>query len=1475
MNDKMKRFLTSIHIEDIERFDIDFEMLSRNRFNNKQLDMVIVKQTPWTYELLREFQDGLDTITYPYHIMFSYINRPTCLDAINLFADWYQYLYRIPSTFKFDYQGDYKIIALFKNKEELDKGTNVLNEFSDFLNFLTYEFVITKEIREDNEPAYTKRQINKINKEANKEANDAIENSEKEPEILDSSEVSKIIEKEQKEQQQNIEDMLLKSMQDNYKRMLKDRERARLNKRGNYTPIDLIDSIDANSDHVDIEAKVFSCELRKFGERSRLTLGIYDRAMGAIYVNMALNNQVTEEFVGQLTKDTNVRVRGVAHIDDFSKTLQIKGHYIDLLPPDEPRIDECEEKRVELHLHSQMSVQDGVSSMEKYCRVASLMGHKSISITDHGVVQGYPEAQKYADKYKIKMNYGSELYMVDDKLTYVFNPHDIPLNKAKYVVLDLETTGLSPRYNRIIEFGAVKVEHGMVTGSIDLLINPKIEVSSKITEITDITNEMLKNKPTIKEALPKIIEFIGDAVIVTHNASFDFTFIQEALANNGYPRLTNSVIDTLSLSRYLFPDSRSHRLGALCRNLDVLYDEEKAHRADYDANVLNNVWQPMLALLTKDNYHLTDTMLNDLETPKSLLKHIKPYHVTVLAKNKIGLKNLYKLISLSHTEYFAEVPKIPRREVEKLREGLLLGSSCFNGEVFQTAKTSNQEKLNEVIKFYDFIEVQPPENYSYLVNMDEVTDEEELLCFLKDIISEADNLNKITVATGDVHYCDPEDKIYRDVYISAKAVGGINHALSPYGRSKRQPFENPDQHYRTTKEMLEAFSFIDEQKAYEIVVTNTNKIDSMIEPLKPLPNDKLYTPKIENCEQLLSQMCFDKAHELYGEVLPEYIENRLNTELHGIISNGFSVIYYIAHKIIKKANEDGYIVGSRGSVGSSFVATMADITEVNPLPPHYRCPNCKHFEFSKEEHPDIKSGYDLPMKKCPHCGTIMIGDGQDIPFETFLGFKAEKTPDIDLNFPGDYQARAHEYTKELLGSENVFRAGTIETVAEKTAFGFARGYLERMGYDLSTYPRAKIALLASGCVDVKRTTGQHPGGIVVIPSDYEVYDFTPIQYPADEVNAAWRTTHFDFRSIHDTVLKLDLLGHVDPVALKMMCDMTGIDVKNIPLNDSKVLSLFSSPKVLKMKHNYLAQKTGAMGIPEFGTDFVRGILESTKPTTFSDLVVISGLSHGTGVWNGNAEKLIDNGTCTLKEVIGCRDDIMTYLISKGLPSNVAFSIMEDVRKGKGLKETYVETMLVNKVPQWYIDSCNAIEYMFPKGHATAYVMMAIRVGYFKIYYPLEYYATFFSVRSKQYDIETMIKGESAIISRFDGLKLKSRTKGEEVSPKEHEIMKTLQIAVEMVQRGYSFANINLYKSDATRFVVDHEKQQLIPPFITIDGLGESAAYSVIEARKNGEFLSKEDLLRRTKLNGTNVELLDKLGVLDGMSESDQLSLFDF
>ena len=1483
----MRSFLNSIHIENIDDFDLDFEMVGRNRFNYQQIDMLITKERPWTYELLRQFQDGLNTISYPYTLHFSYLSRPKSSDAVSLFYDWYRYIYRSESDIALTAIDEDNIRVDYLDESFKERNQTIIKDFKDFLSFISYDFIEISEnvlppqekmVEVDEE---TKQEVIEV---ATEQAIEDIEESKNEPDIVDRNDISDLIEKEQSEKNQMVEDVVLKQMKKNYEIMLKERERQRLNTRGKYQYIEKIDDITVESDHVDFNGKVFSKEVNERGERKRLVFGVADEFGGAISCNMYQNLQVNDEVVSQLL-GANVRIRGVAYNDDYDHNLKIKCHYIDLLPPKEIEKDNYPVNRVELHLHSNMSTQDGIGTMDQYCALAKKLGHKAIAITDHGCVQGFPDAQAAGKKHDIKVLYGCEFYMVDDDMKYIFNPKDEELNKASYVVFDFETTGLSARYDKIIEFGAVRITHGSISERIDLFVNPERKIPQKIVNITKITDDMVKDAPTIKEALPKILEFIGDSILVTHNASFDIAFLNQALIDLGQEPIKNGVVDTLALSRYAFPESRSHTLGALCRRLDVIYDEDKAHRAHEDAYFLSEVWQALLVQLTKENLHLKHSELSKLELKKESIVHLRPKHVIALAKNLDGLKDLYRLVSISNIDYLAKLPLIPRRIINEYRSNLLIGSACFNGEVFETARYYNEDRLKEICSFYDYIEVQPPENYSFLVNMGELSNEE-VIKYITDIITAGKAIGKTVVATGDAHYVNKEDKVFRDVYISAPQVGKVNHPLNPYRRKDVPDFENPDQHYRSTKEMLEAFSFLDKELAEEIVITNTNIINDMIEPLLPVPNDHLYTPTIENCENLLKDLCFSRAHELYGDPLPEFIQNRLDTELNGIISNGYSVIYYIAHQLVKKSNEDGYIVGSRGSVGSSFVATMSGITEVNPLPPHYLCPHCHKLEWGSENYPDVRSGFDLPPKKCPVCGQEMIRDGQKIPFETFLGFHADKVPDIDLNFPGDYQARAHDYTKVLLGKDNVFRAGTIETVADKTAFGFARGYIERKyianGMDEESaktaamnYPKAKLDYLASGCVGVKRTTGQHPGGIVVIPSDHTVYDFTPIQWPADEVDSAWKTTHFDFHSIHDTILKLDMLGHVDPVALKMMCDLTNINIKDIPMNDPEVLALFSKPDTLKLHNNFLNETTGALAIPEFGTDFVRGILEKTKPTTFSDLVIISGLSHGTNVWNGNAEDLIDQKKATLQEVIGCRDDIMSYLIDKGLPPQVSFSIMEDVRKGKGLKPEYEEAMRTHNVPSYYIDSCKKIKYMFPKGHAVAYVTMAIRVGYFKVHHPLEFYATFFSVRSKQYDIVPMIKGEEAIINRLEQLRVKEKTTGEKLTPKEEEQYKTLQIAVEMTQRGYKFENIDLYRSDSTKFVVDHENKALIPPFITIDGLGENNAITVIEERNKRPFTSKEDLLRRTKLTSTNVKDLSDLGVLDSLNESDQLSLFDF
>lgn len=1512
MTDKMQRFLRSIEIYNIDDFDLEFDMISKNRFNPKQFDMMIVKKTPWTYERIRQFQDALINIEYPYTLMFSYKERPTGVDVVNLFNDWYQTIYRTIPNLKFmaDEKREDYIDIVYPNEASEIIYKEAIKDFKDFLAFLNYEFVFTETTeKEDDIIQVDKVNLTRIVEEAKEEAEQIIEETADEEEITDRNEIQDKIEEERKELELQIESTLMEEMQRNKREMDKERERARRNKRGGYVPIDHINDILDVKDNVDFSGKVYKIDEKVFNSgRRRVQIGVGD-GDGAINVIMTGSNDVpnTLEFMKDLKVKSNVRVRGAVYKDDFTGEITIKGHYINLLPPDELVVDDEPVKRVELHLHSTMSNQDGVTSMKDYCKYAKALGHKAIAVTDHGVVQAFPAAQNAAKAEGIKMLYGCEFYMIDEPLIYTKNSSNIKLNNANYVVLDLETTGLSSRYDKIMEFGAVRVEKGIVVSHLDILINPEKEIPAKISEITGLTNDMFVGQPTIKEAMPRILDYLKDAIIVTHNASFDFNFLREESLKLGYGEITNPVIDTLALSHYLFPYAARHSLGSLCNNMDIKYDEDKAHRADYDAEVLNNVWQPMLERLIKEHHVVTHEDLANLKTPmeSDIFNYLRSYHTTVLCKNKKGLRDLYELVSLAHTKYLGKLPLIPRRELNRLRENLLIGSACFNGEIFTYARNYSKELLKGAMKFYDYIEVQPLANYSHLVNMGELS-EEEIKQYVLDIIEAADEINKPVVATGDVHYLTLKEKIFRDVYINNKAVGGANHDLYPFRRIRMPHFENPDQHYRTTREMLECFNFLDKDKAYEIVVANTNMIADMIEEFMPAPNDELYQPHIDKCAEKLRELCYDTAHEMYGDPLPELIQTRLDKELNGVIGAGYEVVYWIAHLLVKKTMEDGYIVGSRGSVGSSFVATMAGITEVNPLPPHYICPKCKHLEWGSENNPDVRSGYDLPPKVCPVCGEPLSREGQNIPFETFLGFNADKVPDIDLNFPGDYQANAHDFIKETFDQNHAFRAGTIGTCAEKTAFGLAKGYYEkrfvedalndkdiRAKFDHkqitmknledeakenvnANISKAYLDYLASGCVDVRRTTGQHPGGIVVVPNDHTVYDFTPIQYPADDKTSSWMTTHFEFESIHDTLLKFDILGHDDPMALKMMCELTGVNLFSIPLSDPNVLSLFSSPKALKMDHDYLGVKTGALALPEFGTENTRRTLEATNPKTFSDLVIISGLSHGTGVWQGNAEDLIKSGTTTLQGVIGCRDDIMTYLMSKGIESSTAFAIMETVRKkDKYLKDTQIEVMRSHNVPEFYINSCNKIEYLFPKGHATAYCMMAVRVGYFKVYYPLEFYATFFTVRSEQYDIEALVGGEAAVIAKIDELRAKTRIKGEKLSNKEDDILKTLQVALEMMQRGYKFTNIDLARSEATRFVVDKENKALIPPFSTIDGLGGHNAESVIEERKKREFSSIEDLLSRTHLTGTNVGDLKRLGVLKDLPESDQMSLFDF
>lgn len=1471
MKDKMVRFLNHLSIKDIDRFDMDFDLVSRNQFVREQIDMLIVKDTPWDYALLEEFQNGLAIIGYPYMIQFSYKQKPNVYDAIRLFDDWHRSHNRFQSEITLEGNGD-TITFVYNSNEQKEKYEQIVKDFEDFLDFLCYRFEFAHEVREVEKttPNVSKRTLLKLEEQANKVAEEDVDEEKETSYYKDEEDV-----KEEQEELRKAEEEYIQNLKDNLEQMKSDQKRGKSTYKNwrdkiPYQIVKDISLVNKDSGNVDVNGELFDIDKPRTLRNGKafLTFGV-GNSTGAINVKAMENEYISAEDLESYRNGMFARIAGYVSIDKYSKQPTIEAQAIELLPPPELRKDEEENKRVELHLHSKMSVMDGVTAIEKYVELAKHMGHKAIAITDHGVTQGFPDASEAAKKYDIKMIYGSELYMVNDELPFALNPTDQLLRNASYVVFDLETTGLSTRYDHITEFGGVRFEHGQVVESLDILINPEREIPAKIVEKTKITNEMVKNKPTIKEAIDRILDFMKGAILVSHNITFDYGFINENLKNLGREKLVQPAIDTLSLSHYMFPEANKHTLGALSRNLGITtYNDEEAHRADFDARILNEVWLAMLNRLMKENYDIKHSDLAKIKSTNAMLKHIRPSHITCLAKNKEGFHDLNELVSISHIDYLADVPKTPKREIARLRSNLLLGSACLNGEIFDIERTRSKEDLLEAMKFYDFIEVQPPANYAYLINRGTCENLDEIKKYIKDIVDCAAELGKICVATGDVHYANKEDKIIRDVYIEAPAVGGKPHPLN----IRNKNCEAPDQHYRTTREMLDAFEFLGKEKAYEIVVTNTNLIADMFPNISPIQKE-LHPPVIEGSPEILTETCYKNAKAIYGDPLPQEIQERLQKELDGIIKNGYSVTYYIANRIVSKANEDGFMVGSRGSVGSSFAAHMFGITEVNPLRPHYHCPKCKHLEFI--ESTQYLSGYDLPDKRCPICGEKMIGDGQNIPFETFLGFNADKIPDIDLNFPSDYQSKAFDYTKVVFGEHNVFRAGTIETVAEKTAYGYVKRYFEHKGLNPDEVNPALISYLASHAVDVKRTTGQHPGGIMVLPKGLSIYDFTPIQYPADDKDSTWLTTHLAYTALHDALLKLDLLGHVDPLALRMMSEMTGLDVKKIPLNDQKVISLFTSDKALNRNGNYLSEKTGAIGLPEFGTQTGMDILRDANPKSFADLVVIAGLAHGTDVWNNNARDLIRNGTCTIREVIGCRDDIMTYLISKGVQSNIAFKVMEDVRKGRKVKPEYEQVMRANNVPDWYIESCNKIKYMFPKAHAVAYVTMAVRVGYFKLYYPLEFYAVWFTARCKAYDIKAMLAGKEGIIARYNELNVKKQNRAEKLSPKETEIMKMLTIAIEMAERGYKFSNIDLYKSQATSFIVDKETQTIIPPFIVIDGLGDNAAESVVEARKNGRFTSKEDLLKRTKLNGTNVDDLSEIGVLDGLGDSDQMSLFEF
>ena len=1255
-----------------------------------------------------------------------------------------------------------------------------------------------------------------------------------------------------------------------------------------------------------------------------------------------------------------VRVVGTYEYNNFSKEFGVIADVIEETDyHKEVRMDEAEEKRVELHMHTQMSQMDGVSSAKDLINRVMDWGHKAIAVTDHGVVQAFPDAnkaykdrikkeqdkaakkvnEKYKDSYKefvpkfeelanalvneiideeikqkynidiqkldanktdeylktiieiinriteelkekhinevddllsqkeeldkivkseveeakveakkkhdIKIVYGVEAYLVPDGLTSTFDYNDKQnIQDETYCILDIETTGISILTEKITEFGIMKVKNGEIIDTFECFVNPEKPIPPRVVEVTNITDDMVKDADTIELVLPKVIEFCKDSTVVAHNANFDIGFIRENARRLGlnfdYPW-----IDTLALAKELFPERKKFKLGLIAEDLGIKVDV--AHRALADVDTLNQVFQIMLKML--DEKGITKFSEIDSKLAKDIsYKTLPTYHAIILATNRVGLKNLYKLVSFAHLDYFYKKPKTLKSLLKKYSEGLLIGSACEQGELYRAIEEGkSDEELEEIAEFYDYLEIQPLGNNMFKTRDGSGRTIETLQNYNKKIIEIGEKLDKLVVATCDVHFMDPEDEIYRRILQAGQGYDDADDQAPLY--------------LRTTEEMLREFAYLGKEKAYEVVVTNTNKIADMCEKISPIADIKA-APHIEGCEDTIRNITMTKAHELYGENLPEIVEQRIDKELDSIIKNGFSVMYIIAQKLVKKSNEDGYLVGSRGSVGSSLVAYLTGITEVNSLVPHYRCPKCKFSDFSDF---GVKNGFDLPDRNCPNCGTMLQKDGMDIPFETFLGFDGDKEPDIDLNFSGEYQAKAHKYTEVIFGKGTTFKAGTIGTIADKTAFGYVKKYYEERHKIVNS---AEIAREAVGCTGVKRTTGQHPGGIIVCPPEYDIYQFCPVQHPADDPNSDIITTHFDYHSIDQNLLKLDILGHDDPTVIRMLQDLTGIDPRHVPLDDKETMSIFCSTTALGVTPTQLKSEVGTYGVPEFGTKFVRGMLVDTKPTKFEELLRISGLSHGTDVWLNNAQALIQEGTIKLEDAICTRDDIMIYLIKMGLPPKPAFKIMESVRKGKGLNEEQETMMKEFNVPDWYISSCKKIKYMFPKAHAAAYVTNAFRIAWFKVHVPRAYYTAYFSIRADGFDSEIMAHGKERVIDKMREID----SLGNAALPKDKDMYPVLEIVLEFYERGFKFLDIDLYKSDAIKFMM--EDDGIRPPLNSIPGLGTVAAQSIQTAReKDGNFMSVEELKLRAGIGKTTIELLQNAGCLKGMTWSNQMSLF--
>ena len=1238
-----------------------------------------------------------------------------------------------------------------------------------------------------------------------------------------------------------------------------------------------IEEITGEMGDVVIRGKVLSYEDREIAkiEKTLITFTVTDFT-DTLGVKLFVRTEQLDEIKGSLQAGNFLKIKGVAMMDKFDHELTISSLIGIKKIPDftVARMDTSVRKRVELHCHTKMSDMDGVSEAKDIVKRAYKWGMPAIAITDHGVVQSFPDANHVwedlwraeADKRKqagdpdpdkfdfFKVIYGVEGYLVDDLKTVVSGEKGQTLQDT-FVVFDIETTGFSPVNNRIIEIGAVKVEQGSIVDRFSTFVNPQVPIPFRIEQLTNINDEMVVDAPTIEQVLPEFLEFCGDAVMVAHNAEFDMSFIREN-AKRQQIQKEFTYVDTMGIARLLLPGQAKHTLDAVAKTLKISL--ENHHRAVDDAECTAEIFTKFIEMLKEKNVETLGDLHEISKSNPEIIKKMTTYHVIILAKNNVGRTNLYTLISKSHLDYYSRRPRIPKSELMKYREGLLVGSACEAGELYRALLDGKPDtEIARIVQFYDYLEIQPLGNNRFMILSDKVENinsEEDIRNMNRKIVELGEAFHKPVVATCDVHFLDPEDEIYRRIIMAGKGFSDADEQAPLY--------------LRTTEEMLEEFQYLGSEKAEEIVITNTNMIADMVDTMSPVRPDKC-PPVIPDSDKTLTKICYDRAHELYGENLPKIVEDRLEKELSSIIKNGFAVMYIIAQKLVWKSVEDGYLVGSRGSVGSSFVAFMSGITEVNSLSPHYRCPNCFYYDFDAEE---VRAygggaGCDMPDKLCPVCGEPLVKDGYDIPFETFLGFLGDKEPDIDLNFSGEYQSKAHKYTEVIFGAGQTYRAGTIASLADKTAFGYVKKYYEERGIHKRNCEIDRIVL---GCTGVRRSTGQHPGGIVVLPVGEDINSFTPVQHPANDMTTDTITTHFDYHSIDHNLLKLDILGHDDPTMIRMLQDLTGLDPTTIPLDDKAVMSLFTSTEALGITPDQISGcPVGSLGVPEFGTDFVIQMLLDTQPKQFSDLIRISGLGHGTDVWLGNAQTLIEEGKATISTAICCRDDIMIYLIYQGVEPALSFKIMESVRKGKGLKPEMEEAMKEKNVPDWYIWSCKKIKYMFPKAHAAAYVMMAWRIAYCKVYYPMAYYAAFFSIRASAFSYEIMCQGQAhleAVMADYNKRK-------DTLTKKEQDTVRDMKIVQEMYARGFEFTPIDLFKANSRLFQIVGDK--IMPSLNSIDGLGEKAADAIQEAAKQGPFLSKDDFRQRTKASKTITDLMDSLGILGDLPESNQISLFDF